>query len=40
MESKDLKNQGIVEQSTITMTTEEGKKIKDKDVLANLTAQL
>jgi hypothetical protein len=40
MESQQLKNQGYVEQSTLSFTSEDGKKLKEKDVLSSLISQL
>lgn len=40
MEGKQLKNQGFLEQSLLSLTNEEGKKVKEKDVYANLVSQL
>jgi len=40
MESQQLKSQGFVEQSILSLTSEEGKKLKEKDALASLISQL
>lgn len=40
MENLDLKEQGFLEQSLLSLTNEDGKKIKEKDAFASLISRL
>ena len=40
MKEKQLQDQGFVEQSLLSLTTDDGKKLKEKDALANLIKKL
>jgi hypothetical protein len=40
MEDLGLKDQGFLEQSILSLTNEDGKKIKEKDIIENLIKRL